>query len=130
MANKAKKDFLEVKKDVEDEMINKILNYLRTGSMECLVNNKPGSYMTAYTSTQTFADLGDEQSEKLFTYFKKKITSFIEDCSHYLANVSNSYLIEEFITVEGFIAQLYIILFNAFHQSILYISFIHFGILK
>ena len=69
MANKAKKDFLEVKKDVEDEMINKILNYLRTGSMECLVNNKPGSYMTAYTSTQTFADLGDEQSEKLFTYF-------------------------------------------------------------
>lgn len=97
MANKAKKDFLEVKKDVEDEMINKILNYLRTGSMECLVNNKPGSYMTAYTSTQTFADLGDEQSEKLFTYFKNKITSFIEDCSHYLANVSNSYLIEEFI---------------------------------
>jgi cullin 3 len=97
MGNKVKKDFLEVKKEVEDEMINKILNYLRTGSMECLVNNKPGSYMTAYTSTQTFADLGDEQSEKLFTYFKNKITSFIEDCSHYLANVSNSYLIEEFI---------------------------------
>ena len=97
MQNKTKKDFLEVKKDVEDEMINKILKYLRTGSMECLENNKPGCYMNAYTSTQTFADLGDEQSEQLYKYFKAKIESFTEDCSNYLANVSKSYLIEEFI---------------------------------
>ena len=79
MANKAKKDFLEVKKDVEDEMINKILNYLRTGSMECLVNNKPGSYMTAYTSTQTFADIGDED----FFFSRKPVyTDLIKYCQH------------------------------------------------
>ena len=97
MKNVPKKEFKEVRNEIEEEMINKILAYLQTGSLETLANNKPNCYMNAYTAAQVFADLGDPESSKLFEYHNKKIEDFINVCANKVSNVSNSYIIDAFI---------------------------------
>ena len=97
MSKAQKKNFNEVKKEIEEEMINKILAYLQTGSLDSLAHNKPNCYMNAYTAAQVFADIGDSESTKLFDYHNRKIEAFTVDCTNKLANVANSYIIDEFI---------------------------------
>ena len=92
-----KKTFKEVKNEVEEEMINKILAYLHSGDIEKLANNKPNCYMNAYTAAQVFADFGDPESSKLFEYHNEKIKAFIGICANKVSNVSNNYLIDMFI---------------------------------
>ena len=93
-----KKDFKDVKKEIEEEMIKKILDYLTTGDIEALSqNNKPNSYMNAYTAAQVYADIGDSESQRLFNYHNEKIRAFILECKDKVSVVSNSYIIDAFI---------------------------------
>ena len=93
-----KKDFKDVKKEIEEEMIKKILDYLTTGDIEALSqNNKPNSYMNAYTAAQVYADFGDAESQRLFNYHNEKIRGFILECKDKVSVVSNSYIIDAFI---------------------------------
>ena len=93
-----KKDFKDVKKEIEEEMIKKILDYLTTGDIEALSqNNKPNSYMNAYTAAQVYADIGDSESQRLFNYHNEKIRGFILECKDKVSVVSNSYIIDAFI---------------------------------
>ena len=86
-----KKDFKDVKKEIEEEMIKKILDYLTTGDIEALSqNNKPNSYMNAYTAAQVYADIGDSESQRLFNYHNEKIRAFILECKDKVSVVSNS----------------------------------------
>ena len=56
------KDFKSAKKDIEKEMVNKILDYLKNGIFP---SNNIGSQMNAYTIVQVLSDQGDNQSKEL-----------------------------------------------------------------
>ena len=88
------KDFKVVRQIVETEMIQNILEYLRNGVFP---NNKPNSYMNAYTAVHGFADEGDKQCNQLLDYHNGTIKSYIQDCSAELKKESNNNLIDSFI---------------------------------
>ena len=88
------KDIKTAKKELEKEMINGILEYLKNGTFP---NNNPNSYMSAYTIVQGLADLGDPESEGLFNYHNSKIQGYIQDCYKILSKVSTTQLIDTFI---------------------------------
>ena len=95
MKNNTKfKDFLTTKKEIETEMIQNILEYLKKGVFPSNGSNK---YMNAYTAVQSFADEGDKQSADLKAYHDKTIESYIEDCNNELNKEVNSNLIDAFI---------------------------------
>ena len=84
----------KIKKELEKEMINGILQYVNNGIFP---NNSPNSYMNAYTLVQNTADLGDNQCEDLFNYHNKTIQNFIESCLKKVNKLSNIQLIDGFI---------------------------------
>ena len=84
----------KIKKVLEKEMINGILQYVNNGIFP---NNSPNSYMNAYTLVQNTADLGDNQCEDLFNYHNKTIQNFIESCLKKVNKLSNIQLIDGFI---------------------------------
>ena len=59
------RSFEEVKKKIEELMINNILHYLKTG---IFINDKPNNYMDAYTIILALTDKGDSMCNKLLTY--------------------------------------------------------------
>ena len=89
------KDFKVVRQIVETEMIQNILEYLRNGVFP---NNKPNSYMNAYTAVHGFSDEGDKQCHQLLEYHNGTIKSYIQDCSTELSKESSNNLIDSFIT--------------------------------
>ena len=88
------KDIKSAKKELEREMIKGILEYVKNGTFP---NNSPNSYMNAYTIVQSMADLGDPESEALFSYHNCTIQGFIEDCYKKLNQKSSNELIDSFI---------------------------------
>ena len=88
------KDFKVVRQTVETEMIQNILEYLRNGVFP---NNKPNSYMNAYTAVHGFSDEGDKQCHQLLEYHNGIINSYIQDCTSELNKENNNNLIDSFI---------------------------------
>ena len=88
------KDFKTAKKIIEREMVNNILEYLNHGVFP---NNKPNSYMNAYTAAHVLSDLGDKQSADLLNYHNNTIESYIIDCKKKLNKETNNNLIDAFI---------------------------------
>ena len=89
-------DINEVKKNLEKEIINGILEYFRNGIFP---NNNLTSYMNAYTLVNKAADKGEEKCESLFNYHNKIIQENIEYCNNILKKKSKSQLIDSFITL-------------------------------
>ena len=88
------KDIKKAIKELEKEMIERILEYLRNGTFP---NNISNSFMNAYTIVQGMADLDDKESEALFNYHNKIIQRYIEDCSNLIKKESKAQLIDSFI---------------------------------
>ena len=88
------KDFPSARREIESQMIQNILQYLKNGEFP---NNKPNSYMNAYTAVNAFADEGDKQSHDLLSYHNRTIEIYIQDCSKELNKETNSNLIDAFI---------------------------------
>ena len=90
-------DINKVKKNLEKEMINRILEFVRN---DIFPNTNPNSYMNAYTivNNAVDADSGDLGiSENIFNYHNKIIQEFIEDCSNLLKKESKNQLVDSFI---------------------------------
>ena len=88
------RDFKVAKKEIEKEMIQNILEYLRNGVFP---SYKPNSYMNAYTAVNICADAGDEQSNKLFEYHNATIETYIKECYEEMKKETNLNLIDAFI---------------------------------
>ena len=88
------KDVKKGKKMVQKEIIDKILNYLKKGIFP---NNKPESFMNAYTIIQGSCDMGDKQAKEMLDYHKEIIENYIIDCKKILKNQSTNNLIDEFL---------------------------------
>ena len=88
------KNFQEVKAEIETNMIQNILEYLKKGVFP---NNGSNKYMNAYTAVQSFADEGDKQSSDLMKYHNRTIELYIQDCNSELNKEINSNLIDAFI---------------------------------
>ena len=88
------KDFKVVKAEVKNEMIDNIHEYLKNGTFP---NKKPNAYMTAYTTVQTHADLGDKECAMLLEYHNGVIRDYIQDCLNDLSKETNVNLIDAFI---------------------------------
>ena len=88
------KEFNELRKELEKEMINGILEYLKDGIFP---NNSPDSYINVYTYVQTFSDLSNEKCEELFNYQNRILKDFIEECHKKIKKLSNIQFIDAFI---------------------------------
>ena len=88
------KDFKSAKKDIEKEMVNKILDYLKNGIFP---SNNIGSQMNAYTIVQVLSDQGDNQSKELLNYYNQIIENYIIDCKKDLSRENNANLIDGFL---------------------------------
>ena len=81
-------------KDIENEMIKGILEYLKDGTFP---NNSSNSFVNAYTIVQTIADIGDKESEQLYNYHNKIIKDYIEECYKLISKEPISQLVDSFI---------------------------------
>ena len=88
------KDIKKGKKMIQKEIIDNILNYLTKGIFP---NNKPESFMNAYTIVSGLCDMGDKQAKELLEYHKQTIQNYIFDCKKILKNQSANSLIDEFL---------------------------------
>ena len=88
------KDIKKGKKMIQKEIIDNILNYLTKGIFP---NNKPESFMNAYTIVSGLCDMGDKQAKELLEYHKQTIQNYIFDCKKILKNQSANTLIDEFL---------------------------------
>ena len=88
------KDIKKGKKMIQKEIIDNILNYLTKGIFP---NNKPESFMNAYTIVSGLCDMGDKQAKELLEYHKQIIQNYIFDCKKILKNQSANTLIDEFL---------------------------------
>ena len=85
----------KVIQDLEKEIINGILDYLRSGIFP---NNDPSSYMNAYTTVnKTVDEDNNTQNEHLFNYHNRIIQEYIEDCCNLVKKESKSQFIDSFI---------------------------------
>ena len=87
-------DFQKAKEEIEKEMVNSILQYLKNGIFP---KNKSKSYMTAYTAVNTCANEGEQQSNLLFQYHNNIIDSYINDCFIQFNKDKNNDIIDSFI---------------------------------
>ena len=95
MINKTSfKDFKAAKEEIEKEMINNLLEYLRNG---ILPNNNPNSYMNAYVAVNDCANEGDNPRRQLLEYHNKTIELYIQDCYNKLIEENTHNLINAFI---------------------------------
>ena len=88
------KEIKKGKKMIQKEIIDNILNYLTKGIFP---NNKPESFMNAYTIVSGLCDMGDKQAKELLEYHKQTIQNYIFDCKKILKNQSANTLIDEFL---------------------------------
>ena len=88
------KDVKKGKKMIQKEIIDNILNYLTKGIFP---NNKPESFMNAYTIAQRLCDLGDKQAKDLLDYHNQTITNYMIDCKNKLKTQSNNNLLDDFL---------------------------------
>ena len=88
------KDFQDAKEEIEKEMINNILEYLRNG---ILPNNNPNSYMKAYVAVNDCANEGDNPRRQLLEYHNKTIEIYVQDCYNKLIEENTHNLINAFI---------------------------------
>ena len=84
----------DVKIELENEMINGLLEYVRKGTFP---NNNPSSFINAYTLVQNMSDQGDTSNEALFRYHNQKIQDYIEECHKKISRKSNIQLVDVFI---------------------------------
>jgi hypothetical protein len=88
------KEFSQIRKELEKEMINGILEYVKEGIFP---NNSPNSYINVYTYVQTYSDESNEKCEELFNYQNKILKEFIEDCQKKIKKLSNIQFIDAFL---------------------------------
>ena len=88
------RDVKKGKKMIQKEIINNILNYLTKGIFP---NNKPESFMNAYTIAQRLCDLGDKQAKDLLDYHNQTIKTYMIDCKNKLKTQSNNNLLDDFL---------------------------------
>ena len=69
-----KNDITPFEKELEKEMINGIIEYLKYGKEP---KNNVNSYMNAYTLAKEVADSGNDKLEALYEYHNRIISSFI-----------------------------------------------------
>ena len=81
-------------KEIEEEMLNGIMNYLKNGVNP---NNSPNAFMSAFAKVENIINNYDEYSNYLLEYHNKVIREFIEYCYDIVSNKSNSELIDSFI---------------------------------
>ena len=79
-------------KEIEEQMINKIFEYLNNGTS---LSNCAGSQMNCYTIVQVLSGQGDYYSKQLLDYCLKTIEKYILECSKILSLENNNF-IEEF----------------------------------
>ena len=79
-------------KKIEEQMVNKIFEYLNNGSS---LRNCKGSLINCYTIVQVLSDQGDYYSKQLLDYCLKTIEKYILECSKILSLENNNF-IEEF----------------------------------
>ena len=86
-------DFEKAKKELEDEMIDNILKYLKNGVFP---KTKSDGYMNSYYIVQTLTDSGDKASAKLLKYHNSVIENFVRNCHEKLifdpGDLINSFL--------------------------------------
>ena len=80
-------------KEIEEQMVNKIFEYLNNGSS---LRNCKGSLINCYTIVQVLSDQGDYYSKQLLDYCLKTIEKYILECSKILSLENNNF-IEEFL---------------------------------
>ena len=88
------KTFDEARKDLEKELINVILEYVRNGTFP---KNNSESYINSYTIVLGYSDNGDEHSQELMEYHNRILNNFIEECGKKISKISGSQLIDAFI---------------------------------
>ena len=79
-------------KIIENDLINKLLEYFKTGKFEI----PPIKYMELYTEVQIAAD-DDSNSEQLIEYFKQSIENYIVECKNRLSKEGKTNIIDEFL---------------------------------
>ena len=95
MSHKQKKlDFRIGIKEIEKQMINNILEYLKNGNFP---NNNPKSFIDAYTIVNTLSDQVDKNNPELLAYHNQTIQNYIFDCKRELESEKNADLIERFL---------------------------------
>ena len=94
MLNKTKfKNFEAAKEEIENEMINNILDYLKNGVLQ---NKNPKSYLNAYYAVNECANEGDNP-RRLLEYHNKTIEIYIQYCYNELKDKNYQNLINDFI---------------------------------
>ena len=88
------KEFKDIKKELESEMIDGILEYVKNGKFP---HNNPNSYINVYTYVQTYSDVDTEKSKELFNYQNKILKDFIEESLKKMKKLSNIQFIDAFI---------------------------------
>ena len=79
-------------KEIEEQMINKIFEYLNNGTS---LSNCAGSQMNCYTIVQVLEDQQEGNGKLLLDYYLKTIENYILECSKILSLENNNF-IEEF----------------------------------
>ena len=81
-------------KEIEEEMLKGILDYLKNG---VIPNNNPNSFVNAFSKVENIINNYDEYSNYLLEYHNKVIREFIEYSYDIVSNKPNSELIDSFI---------------------------------
>ena len=79
-------------KEIEEQMVNKIFEYLNNGSS---LRNCKGSLINCYTIVLVLVDRSTDNAELLLDYYLKTIENYILKCSKILSLENNNF-IEEF----------------------------------
>ena len=103
--NQSHMDFETAKTEIETEMINDILGYLKYGNFP-KNKNKPKSFMNAYTAVNKCVDEGDDPSRQLLDYHNEIIKEYIEECFIDFKKENERNLIEVFIRYSDRIKEL------------------------
>ena len=87
-------DFKKGIKIIEEEIINKILEYLKNGVFS---NNTSGNFNNAYSIVYSLSGKGDYECKKLFLYHNQTIYNYILECKKKLISENNINLIDNFL---------------------------------
>ena len=88
------KDIPQAKKELEKEMINGIIEYLKYGKM---TNNNANSYMNVNKIVYEVANLGYDARKELLAYHKEIISNFVDFSFQKMTKESNVYFIDSLI---------------------------------
>ena len=88
------KDIPQAKKELEKEMINGIIEYLKYGKM---TNNNANSYMNVNKIVYEVANLGYDARKELLEYHKEIISNFVDFSFQKMTKESNVYFIDSLI---------------------------------